>query len=790
MKRLPAIVWPLFVYLGVAFAFAPEAMLGLGSFWHHDLRHHHLPWRVWAAGEWAQLQVPWWAPGAANGFPLLAEGQGGFLYLPTMALFLLFSGPVALNLSILGHQVLGALGMHLFLQARGARGWAPYVGGIAWSFCGFAISHTLYLGMQNGLAWLPWLCWATATGRWAGVALSIGALGLAGHPQAAAFGGLIAAIYAMNFPGRRLKWGAAALGGLLLASPQLLATLELSRFSLREGGVDPGFASIGRLPLPELINAVLPYFFGYDRPADVPESYYHRGPGYWGLGVNHWEMCFYLGFPLLVMAAIGWRRAPGWALAALLCLLLMVGGPLWELLRLLPGFDFFRFPVRFAMGLSLCIAVLATEGYGTVLQAQQRQRWTLHGWQRNILLLSACFFLATGIGHVVVREAEYPLRSLLRGHYWRQVDAPAPPLPASPLARAALPAIEPEDPSLIAQKVDRVIGSLLWSSAPSSPGVLWPLVSLLLSAACLTRPRWFPALIALDLWSFGRNYHPRVPMEEVAQAPAWLVDEMRQPGGGRMTVLDRRVAPELDAQLLSASLGLMYGTQDVILPSPLLMVRNDALLARAGLTFSEKGSIQVEHYLQNLEFARRIGLKYIVSIHEVPGLFPLVRGSVNVFLDPAALPRVRMVPCSKQVHTADDVFLAMDGLDPRKVAVYEGPEDGPVRCEEAAENSSANLLSYTSQRVEVEATGPGELLLSDSWYPRWQATIDGTPVEIRRADQIFRGIPIPAGSHRVVFSFDPGLPGVLLWGAMAGMFGISFGGLYGLWKQRGQRGAV
>ncbi|HND34083.1 MAG TPA: hypothetical protein PLA94_28980, partial [Myxococcota bacterium] len=332
--------------------------------------------------------------------------------------------------------------------------------------------------------------------------------------------------------------------------------------------------------------------------------------------------------------------------------------------------------------------------------------------------------------------------------------------------------------------------SLQWSSAPASPGVLWPLASLLLTAACLRRPRWFPALIALDLWSFGRNYHPRVPMAEVAKAPSWLVEEMRQPGGGRMTVLDRRISPKLDGEVLSASLGLMYGTQDVILPSPLLMVRNDALLARAGLTFSEKGTIQVEHYLQNLAIARRIGLKYIVSIHEVPGLFPLVRGPVNVYLDLAALPRARMLPCSKQVHRADDVFLAMDGLDPKKVVVNEGPEDGPVVCAEGGENATANLISYSSQRVEIEATGPGELLLADSWYPNWKATLDGAPVEILRADLIFRGIPIPAGSHRVIYSFDPGLPGLLLWGAMAGMFGISFGGLYGLWKQRGQRGAL
>jgi hypothetical protein len=93
------------LYLLVAVAFAPDAALGTGVFWHHDFRHHHYPWRLWAAQQWAQGTVPWWASGAANGFPLLAEGQGGFLYAPTMLLFVLFEGGRALDWSVLGHQV-------------------------------------------------------------------------------------------------------------------------------------------------------------------------------------------------------------------------------------------------------------------------------------------------------------------------------------------------------------------------------------------------------------------------------------------------------------------------------------------------------------------------------------------------------------------------------------------------------------------------------------------------------------------------------------------------------------
>ena len=60
-------------------------------------------------------------------------------------------------------------------------------------------------------------------------------------------------------------------------------------------------------------------------------------------------------------------------------------------------------------------------------------------------------------------------------------------------------------------------------------------------------------------------------------------------------------------------------------------------------------------------------------------------------------------------------------------------------------------------RVELVTASvtDGLLVLHDSYYPGWVAEVDGQMVPIRRTYQLFLGINVPAGSHRVVFRFVP-----------------------------------
>lgn len=748
-------------YVLVAVALAPGAAFGLGVFGYHDLRHHHLPWRAWAAARWLAGEVPWWASGAGNGFPLLAEGEGGFLYPPTMALFMALPDGLALNWSLLGHHVFGALGMWAYLRATGRRGAAAWVGGLVWGYSGFLVSHALYLGMHNALAWIGWLLYATQARRPALTALGVGMLGLAGHPQAAAFGGLLVAAHALATLGGRelLRTAAGAAAGVLIAAPQLAATLELARFSMREGGVGGVFANVGAMPVQELVGFVLPYAFGFDRPADVTETYYHRGTGYWGAGVNSWETCVYVGVPALVLAALGARRSRFWSGVLVVSVLLMLGGPLWAVVRHLPGFSGFRFPARFALGAVAAIAVLAAHGLDVVRTMRRPRVVATRLWWT-----AALFSLTTGFAYLGLHTRLGELRAVLTARFEAQAQLPPPP-PLTGLAAAALPEPEPEDPAAIPAKVARILADLGRSTAPDSPRVWVPLLLLVATATALRRPRLVVALVALDLLGFGRDYHPTRPTDEVGAAPRWLAPAMTEPGGWRTTVLDRRVDRDLDGELLSASLGLPLGTQDVLLPSPLLLVRNDALLAAGGLDVGDKGAAKVRRWAEHPWIGRRMALRWIASTHELPGLLPRVRGRTFLFEDPQALPRARVVPCRVPAADAEAAFAAVLAEDPRRTVVIEAPDPAGCAGEALAE---AEVVSWSDTDVVLHAAGPGTLVLADSAYPGWTATVDGADAPLLVADLLFRGVELAAGEHDIRFQYRPaGLQALLYAGAGA-----------------------
>lgn len=786
MRRHPLALPALLLALLTAL-WALDAVVGTGVFWAHDLRHHHMPWRAWAASEWLAGRVPWWAPGVANGFPLLADGQAGVLYPPTTLLFMALPPALALNWSVLLHTWWAALGAFQLARAHDLRPQAALVGGVAYGFSGFLASHTVYLGMQNGAAWLPWALWAILARRPAWLGLAVYMMATAGHPQAAAFGLLLCGAFALWR--RELLGPALGVGlGLLAAAPQLLSTIELTRLGLREGGVDAMFSNIGALPPQELVHAVLPDAFGRDRPADVPQTYFHRGAGYWGQGLNHWEMSFFLGVPAVLLAGaalLGPKRrvAAFWAGAAALSLVLMLGdlGQLWPLLRRLPGLDGFRFPVRFSLLLTAATGVLAALGAQAVIEAPAaRLRQGARALAVGGGLILLCFVGARGL----LAVAEPHLEGALTARFSAEVDLPPPPpfIAEHPLRDVLFPGPEAEDPEKIPAKVRHILDDLAWSTTPWSPRVLFP-VGMVLGVALLLALRdrlgaervalGLALLLYVDLWRFGADYNGRWDRAFVESSPA-LLQGLDLSERGRLTVVDRRQDPALDVQLVTSSLGLLHGTRDVILTTPLLILRTEVLLWRAGLDVGDKGPQKWERLAAHRELVDLLGLRWLTSVHrvELPDL-PLRAstpdGAVHLYENPRARPAAWLAPCATVATPAQvdaDPVAFLDRLDADRplVEVADGALDLPACGASATSPGRVHLRVDEPQRLvlDVDSAAPALLVQNDTWTPGWRATVDGQEAPLHRTLFAFRGLSVPAGRHEVVLRYDPGLAGRLL----------------------------
>ena len=120
-----------------------------------------------------------------------------------------------------------------------------------------------------------------------------------------------------------------------------------------------------------------------------------------------------------------------------------------------------------------------------------------------------------------------------------------------------------------------------------------------------------------------------------------------------------------------------------------------------------------------------------------------------------AFPRAFVVP--KVDRLPDDragIVRAMTSNDFRRVALIEAadlPDFGPA----SGTFRPAEVRSYQPNRIEVDAEGPGLLVLADPWYPGWTAAIDGAATTLYRVDFLFRGATLTPGRHVVTFTFQP-----------------------------------
>jgi hypothetical protein len=130
---------------------------------------------------------------------------------------------------------------------------------------------------------------------------------------------------------------------------------------------------------------------------------------------------------------------------------------------------------------------------------------------------------------------------------------------------------------------------------------------------------------------------------------------------------------------------------------------------------------------------------------------------VYLYRNEQALPRAFVVGRVETAKGLEDAlaWLAEAENDPHRTAVVEGTEGAGEQGAESRGTGEARIVQWTPNRIQVEAEGPGLLVLSEIYDPDWQAQVDGRDAEIVRADGILRGIYLEEGPHQVTFAYRP-----------------------------------
>ncbi len=744
--------WIALLFLTLPFLAFPELIWGGKTLYWTDLSWIHYPRHIFAASEWLAGRVPLWDPYEDTGIPLLAESQVGVLY-PFSLLFLSSLSPsLELSLFIMLHFPLAAFFTVLLARSMGLSWAAAAVAGLAYGFGGFLMGQVPNLNIMTGAAWLPLILYGviqTIRQRSRLMALLAG-LPLAlqiftSQPQIVFYTLVMMVSYgAYRLPvdffsgmgpvSQKLKYAAHTLlllavviiAGLLLAAPQLLPTLELQQLSVRSQERGFEFLTENSLPPAMWLNLLLPGAFG------------NNVVGFEG-GDPFQEDFIYAGFISLVLVFFAWpqRRKRD----ALFFVFLLIGAgllaagqytPLYQtVIQYLPGFDLFRIPSRWLMGVNLALAVLAGLGMDAVLQRSVSRR-----------------ALAILIGMLVLL--------VVGGLIWRFSVEPQHKLTQAILDKAFT--------------FDEIYRQRLWPSflvGLSTPAALLG-VNIILTVALfslyafrrLSRQSFAILLIlvlALELAAAGgTTINPTKPAE-------WW----QELSGGAQYVLDNageaRVFPlGMGSEAAAVShLGQYFPSVYRVRSagghgSSLLMARYNTFL----------------HEADPVQAIQVVGAKYLLTLGQmgadVAATYPLVyseaasdeMGASFVYENPNPLPRAFIVHDVVPANSPEEALGYLQGrsINPAETVVLETDAELPApAAPPEGVTGTATIIDENPQMIRLKAnlTADGYLVLLDTFYPGWVATVDGTPTPIYRANTIGRAVLVPAGEHEIVFSYKP-----------------------------------
>jgi hypothetical protein len=612
------------------------------------------------------------------------------------------------------------------------------------------------------MPWIPCVLLCVelfVSGGFQPLAIVVGAAAVAmewfgGNPQYAFYGGIVAVLYLAGRLWQRREIGpggaARAVGcfaliymlGSLLAGVQLIPALELLSVSVRR---DLNYAWVSQFSfVPEgLLSLLVPDIFGTA-----------LGVRYWGRW-NLWEMSAYAGvvaLGLTLLAVLGGSRKkallPG--CIALICLMMaMAGDALF--FGLIPGFGLFRVQARWLSPMSLFVGLLAGLGADDLTQPSEEKNpaRAIRPGARVPACLAAALIV---LGAALCSKVE-SARAM-----WRWfMDAM--------LHLGGLG----ERPANIGQFATDQFRLVAMTSAGLNILRAGIFLAALAGLAWLTRrgrlkPAWaagaLVALIAVDAWTFGHRYLESFDPRADGLSP------------GAVQFLEERSGPFRFARggciQFPACEGMTHRLDCIEGAQPNVPARFSNLFwALQGESLYRQAVDRkfTSYFLYNPQPALLMfNLRYAIAYPSCPRME--IEGIRTVYQDPQVRidelpdpwPRAWLVHRFAVKTDPAEVLGLLPQFNYMKMALFEQePRCALEQPPPSAAEPAPEIERYEPARIDIKvhAAAPALLVLSDLFYPGWQATVDGRPAEILRANYLMRAVPVPEGAHAVRFLYRP-----------------------------------
>ncbi len=679
-------------------------------------------------GLWAQYQ--------AGGRPMWASQQAAPLFPLTWLAFLLpfwhaLAWIAALKLCV------AALGVYLLGRWIGLERGPAMMAATAYAFCAY-LNDTLQFPISSVMSMIPWVM--LMAGRVArrgkaldaiGLALVVGLILLTGFPEliAIALGGVVFyALYELvrSVPNSERDGHASksrrlalliggGLGGLALSAPALALFVEF--LGVASSTYRGGFNSFP--------NSVAYAFFFPELWGRPDKAIGQFGP------LNYTERTAYLGAVPLLLAVGGIvaRRPRGehlfWMIFTVVVVLISMHTFVHSFVAGLPGPDHVKL-LRTLSLVELGGALLAGLGLQAWLDANARQR-------RRMML-------------AMVLAGLVPAAFLLRNtnpfpHFFAALRQ----LPS--LSRDAV-----DEKSFIKQCVAwrwLILGGL-------GLGVLalFQRVPRNLALTLLI------ALTAVDLITVDAGFNPQIPLSEAnPPTPSALAYAQSHVGHGRISGMVFPGSVEFPADLAER-----YGLRDVQtydFPESGRWVRLWSAYGQSTSGQNNWSSTLPSSHLALDAFA----VKYVFPPAGVRGplslkpVYEQPQGSQLVLENRTALPRAWVAygwrTASSPASAAAATVASSTAELFREPVLEEASRSPGVRIRRPP--GTVSFLIDRGERVKLRADvlTTGYLVLDDSYYPGWDARVDGHPEKVVPANENFRAVAVTPGVHMIEFRYRP-----------------------------------